>query len=279
MKKIIVKIFLFFFFLFLLDSVIGTIIEKIYFKLDYGKSGAIINYFLEQNSDIIILGDSRAQHHYIPKIITQGLNLSCYNAGSDGASIYYSYCLLLLMLDENKKPDYLIYEINPNEFYFRNNEANRIKDIFPYYRRDKKIYKLLCQIDPYFRIKKVSKIYLYNQKIFSIFKSYIKKQKVNVSGYRPLYESNMEKIITNYNRKFNVIGNNKNSPKVINTLAKQIFTQFVELCKQNNINLIIIYSPRYSLTKSNINQFPDELINILKKNGLITYTSVHAHFS
>ena len=165
----------------------------------------------------------------------------------------------------------MIYEINPNEFYFRNNEANRIKDIFPYYRRDKKIYKLLCQIDPYFRIKKVSKIYLYNQKIFSIFKSYIKKQKVNVSGYRPLYESNMEKIITNYNRKFNVIGNNKNSPKVINTLAKQIFTQFVELCKQNNINLIIIYSPRYSLTKSNINQFPDELINILKKNGLKIY--------
>ena len=42
---------------------------------------------LDNQYDVLIMGSSRAHHHYVPEIISDSLGLSCYNTGKDGNGI------------------------------------------------------------------------------------------------------------------------------------------------------------------------------------------------
>jgi len=74
-----------------LDYSVGYFLKKTYFSqksgVDYRTTYAINGV----RSDILILGSSRATHHYNPSIIEDSLKMSAFNGGRDGCSIFY-YC-------------------------------------------------------------------------------------------------------------------------------------------------------------------------------------------
>ena len=76
------------------DWAVGTWSEKMYYSSKYGMYKRQIYVMKEAKEDILIMGSSRAAHHYVPQIIEDSLGMTCYNAGSDGECIYYHYCLL-----------------------------------------------------------------------------------------------------------------------------------------------------------------------------------------
>ena len=45
----------------------------------------------EVDANILIFGSSRAAHHYVPSILSDSLDMSCYNCGLDGNGIIYGY--------------------------------------------------------------------------------------------------------------------------------------------------------------------------------------------
>ena len=45
----------------------------------------------EVDANILIFGSSRAAHHYVPSILSDSLDMSCYNCGMDGNGIIYGY--------------------------------------------------------------------------------------------------------------------------------------------------------------------------------------------
>lgn len=61
--------------------------------------------------DIIILGSSRASHHYVPSVLTDSLRMSCYNAGSDGMCIFFHYAMLAAMIERGHCPKVVIYDV------------------------------------------------------------------------------------------------------------------------------------------------------------------------
>ena len=77
-------------FVLLFDVIIGTTLRHFYFTQKTGLQYRTTYSLDSTNQEIIILGPSTANHHYIPKIIEDSLRLSCYNAGRDGSGLLYN---------------------------------------------------------------------------------------------------------------------------------------------------------------------------------------------
>jgi len=71
MKKAYFKyIVLFFGIIIFIDFVGGIILKKYFEKISFGTYG-IVNSSLKSNAEILILGSSRAMHHYNSEIISE----------------------------------------------------------------------------------------------------------------------------------------------------------------------------------------------------------------
>ena len=75
--------------LIILDQLFGNLLRILYFKQNHGAEYKTTYTFEKVNSDILIIGSSRAEHHYDSQIFEDSLNMSCYNSGEGGKFIFY----------------------------------------------------------------------------------------------------------------------------------------------------------------------------------------------
>ena len=110
MKKFLLKVVLFLACVVIMDLVFGYGFSWL---RSHAKGGSTANCEYIANrveEDIIILGSSRATHHYIPQIIEDSLGMSCYNCGEEGNGVILAYGRLK-MLTNRYKPQLILYEI------------------------------------------------------------------------------------------------------------------------------------------------------------------------
>ena len=110
MKKFILHILVFFAIVTAVDYVAGKVFRYIQIKAG-GRTGAEWYACKEMKEDIIIMGSSRAIHHYVPRIIADSLGMSCFNAGQDGNGIILQYGRWK-MISERYTPKLIIYDVN-----------------------------------------------------------------------------------------------------------------------------------------------------------------------
>ena len=98
--------------LFLLDKGLGLILQHYYFKIRHGELGRTTYVMDSCAAETIILGSSRAAHHYVSPVIADILNSSCYNAGQDKQRLIY--CLAILKsIYRRYSPKEIILDLNP----------------------------------------------------------------------------------------------------------------------------------------------------------------------
>ncbi len=95
---------------FVMDRAVGFMLKTGYEHTRYGAIGRKNEIVNRVKSDIIILGSSRALHHYVPQVISDSTGLSCYNCGQGGQGIIYHYALLRAMT-ERYMPKMIVYEL------------------------------------------------------------------------------------------------------------------------------------------------------------------------
>ena len=162
LKKLIIKLAVFFALLIVVDMVAGVVIRKVYFNQNHG--GAYrITYVLEKaTSDIMILGSSRANHHYIPTMMQDSLGLTCYNAGRDGNFISYSNAEVNSIL-KRYSPKTIILDILDDEFEVRSYKIeDRVSSLLPYYRTHPEIRAIVDLKSPLEKYKLLSNLYTFN---------------------------------------------------------------------------------------------------------------------
>ena len=64
------------------------------------------------NSDIIILGSSRALNNYDPAVIDSVTGMSCYNLGVSGSNVLFHETMLGLVLSRKQLPELIIYNVD-----------------------------------------------------------------------------------------------------------------------------------------------------------------------
>ena len=241
LKRIVIAIIGTVLFFVAIDLAGGLVCDKLYRKAKYSIY-ARQNYVLEKSTDdVIILGSSRAAHHYIPTIITDFVGLSCYNAGSDGMCIFYHFGVLSAMIERGHKPKMVIYDVIESDI-LRTNSAQfsleaAVERFAPVYGESKAIDLLVSLKGKLELLKFYSALYRYNSHLVQLIRCNCIPQSDEL-GYERL--DGVLKI----EEKDEV----KDAVKLveIDALKVEYFKKLIQLCNSNDISLSLVYSPKYS---------------------------------
>jgi hypothetical protein len=84
------------------------------------------------NSEVVVYGTSRARAHINSKILEDSLKLSTYNLGIDGYTFEMEYCRHQLVLENNKKPSYIIQTLDYH-MLGKNENLYQYEQFYPYF--------------------------------------------------------------------------------------------------------------------------------------------------
>jgi hypothetical protein len=259
------SIFLLFILIILFDQICGSLLRKYYFSQTSGL-GYRTTYSIDSTqAEILVLGSSRANHHYVPEVFEDSLDMSFYNTGRDGNFILFNYALLKSIL-KRYTPKIIILDINPNEIFLNQDRYDRLSSLLPYYKDHHEIRDIVQLRSPYEKLKLISAIYPFNSSLFTIgignFE-YNKTRKGDRKGYVPLYKKlNDTTLITL-----------KQIDLPIDSIKLKVINSIAELCKDKNISLFFINSPVYA--RSEQSRSINIIEQILQKFNakLVNYTN------
>ena len=244
LKKIILNITIVVLVVFILDFAIGKILNHFYFNESSGLHYRTTYALEKTTADVLIFGASRANHHYVPEVFENSLNLSYYNTGRDGNGIFYQLAVLKSVL-KRYTPKILVLDFVGS---FEKNEKpyDRLSSLLPYYKNHKEIQEIIELRSPYEKIKLLSRIYPYNSQLTSIAVGNLevnKKRKNDNKGYVSLNGKwaskidSIDKITTNN----------------LDTIQLNALQEFVHLAKKSEANVYVIFSPIFFKFKKNEN--------------------------
>ena len=242
-KKFVTRLLIFTIILIAADRLIGLTFNKLYFTSN-DKSIAKLRYTIDSTrQDIIILGSSRAQHHFNPSVIAKETGLSAYNCGFGGQGLAFSFVQLSEMT-KRYHPKLVILEVSP-EILLDPESEDKLRILLPYANRDTLIRNILTRNNPLENVKLLSEIYPYNSKIINLLKALSQKPSDPYNGYYPLDRQidTTQKIVIN-------------SFKTSNGIAEDKFyylDRISNLCNEKNIPLFITISPYYSVNQDLMN--------------------------
>lgn len=187
------------------------------------------------NSDIVIMGSSRASHHYVSNLLSDSLKCSVYNAGTDGEGIIMNYGVLL-EITQRYNPKIIIYELTPSFDWVLGDNERYLPRLRHAYNIDG-IDSIFWRVNPNERIKMMSQSYRVNSLVTLLIYDNIVADKDTLNGYVPLY--NVYKP-TNKESESNFESLNNDS---IDSLKAEYLAKMINLCKTKQINLIFAISP------------------------------------
>jgi len=239
--KLIKKLFVLLLIMFVVDRVVGSIIEYYWKKEPMGDAAAFSHAINNPTEDILIYGSSRAVHTYDTRVFTDSLGLSCFNCGREATNVIYHAAILPSAIDGNHKPKVIILDLTYKEIAWRSEKYGGdvlASIILPYVLTNDHFAQLARELFPDELLKaKISKLYAYNSLILSIIRNYSRRKNDNINGYQPLHGTRLKsdpEILTSARDK-------------IDEYSKEKLEYFAKAVTDKKIPLIIIVSPVYSL--------------------------------
>lgn len=233
---------------FSIDNLVGYIGELALKKLpDFGNELCKTNYRLNRvKTDIIIVGSSRASHHYHSAILIDSINnylcknYTLYNVGIGGQFVDCNACTVESILNRYK-PKLIIFDTNEQSFNEKSNWRKHLRRYEPFYKNNIAVKDYLDRMGIKEKIRARINMCRYNSKSIFILGG-LRHRGVPNNGYEPLY--NVMKSTTSNNKK-TTKGNGKNDFSIYS------FNKMLALCKELNTKILIVSSPRYKPTNNN----------------------------
>jgi hypothetical protein len=236
------KLFILVVFLVIFDYIIGSLLQTLYFSQISGQNFRTTYALEKTKAEIIILGSSKATHHYIPQIFSETFNLSCYNAGRDGQHILFQYAILKGIL-KRYVPKIVILDVLPQQLVESSDNYNKLNALFPYYNEHEEIRPIVDSKSRMEKIKLLSKIYPYNSLLLTMIKSNIVKEN-DLNGYDPLEQ---QKNISKKSK----IPNYETFCPIENLDQNMIIAleSFIAETQKSGSKVYLVISPMYKHTK------------------------------
>lgn len=257
-KKLILKLVFLLVIVIIIDMFYGFLTHKLFENNVTNHTPAdIISKAINEEPELLVLGASRANHHYVPEIIKNQTGLSVYNSGLDGTNSCYTRDVLKIII-ANHKPKIVIFDISnglnfntTGDLYKRHNQLSILKNYVQHFPNEVLNYskeeKYLQNI--YF--------YKYNSILSPMLFAFIKKDNHIVkSGYRPI--TGFDMLLEDPQKMFS--HTDKYNSELYDALV-----DVIEICKKNDILLIFSTSPSYSY---NENMIPLKFRNMLIEENI-----------
>ena len=195
---------------------------------------AKLNHVLTRAAaDCIIVGSSRADHHYNSILMENGLGMSTYNAGMDGQTLPYIGCAVHAICQREPFPRLIVMEMHYAGMQI--SPDDRISKLKPFFNSDPYYRDVILDVcGESERYKCLSAMYRYNGYPLRIVNAFFSEQDT-MQGYVPLDDR------YHYPPSFQV-----DSVRYgIEPKALRIFDQTVEIIRNKGIGLVVVISPEY----------------------------------
>lgn len=242
MKKFILRILLFFAIVAVIDWGYGQTCDFLFGHAIGGENKTIITTCEDQSANVLIMGSSRARHHYVSSIIEASIGCPVYNAGFDGNGIILMSGFYDL-LSARHRPNLILYEVTPAfdiNVYSEDDGCKRyLKYLRPYYNVDS-VRKLFQRVAPDDIVKNKFGLYRYNSSIVDLLQDCFFVGQYCPNGFIPLQGE-----MSNENRPAK-----GDSKSVMDTIKMNVMYDFVSKLLSDNVQLIFVVSPKYGVTSS-----------------------------
>lgn len=238
MKKFLIKILLF--------CIAFFVFEKAFYvflyispKLEKDKR---LEFVLngDLNKDLIILGSSRGARNIIANQIEDSLNITSYNLSYPGSNIEFHDFLLQSLITYNQKPKVVLLAVDdPTELLPSESINFRLDRLYPLAKYDYINNEMIKRGEKTFLSKFLVLARINKRNIDIREKTFSALDTIRQCGSMPI-------SFQRENREF-VFNNNTNNYKVDAELPEKVkaFKNLQNLCMNNNIQLVIIYSPNF----------------------------------
>jgi hypothetical protein len=247
-----------------LDQIIGNVLEFYFFKQKTGPNYQIIESITTSNAELVVLGNSRAQHHYNPKIFQQKTGLTFTNSGINGGYGIYLPAFQLEEMSNNYLPKAILIEIDPNALGYWKGNYDRLSVLMPFIDRYPKVSEYVGLRDNFLKLKLFSKSFKYNSLIYNELVYNLFSSKFNhVKSYIPNYKCMTQRdSIANVNKIRNL------STPTMDVNMELILQKLIHIAKVKNIKLIFVNSPIYNnAVNDNYSFAGNKAIQIMKDNN------------
>lgn len=215
-----------------IDLYVGSVLHNCFLK-----SENKITYALNgSGDDVLIFGSSRAECHYDPSVISDSLNLSCFNAGNNGRQLYYNYVQFKLVTDIHS-PKIIIFDIFQS--YMTDGIHGGINGLFPLYYKNDIAKETLDKMDATVKYKLLSRTYQYTQYTSAFMNDNIADN--NKKGYNSLHRIMDEGSVR---KPFAWLSTMDTTMLSVDKLL--LIDDIINTCKEKNIELFFVASPMYS---------------------------------
>ncbi len=235
LKSFFLKLFIFFFVVFIADRLLGAMLKKYYFKQEAGYD-YLTTYALEKTSaELVTFGSSRAANIFNTGMFEMQMGLSCFNAGRYGEPIFYHYAVLKTVL-ERYKPKMILLSFDAGNFSINQESYDRIASLLPYYNDHPEIRDIVALKGPFEKIKLLSSIYPYNSLLLSIVSGNTassKKKFPHLNGYianKKIFTGELQTI--DYSKE-----------TALDSIKITAYKAFIQDCEKAKIPLYIICPP------------------------------------
>jgi len=195
------------------------------------------------NSDVVVYGSSRAWIHINPQTLMDSLHTTVYNLGIDGHNFWLEYLRHQLLLKYNHKPTLIIYSLDVFMLQKRKDLYN-LEQFLPYMYGNKDMEDKILSYQGFNKYDCKIPLLRYTGQYSAI------RTALNMY-FNPSQDTAMR--IRGYQSRN--IGWNEDLSKALHTMKSYkveldsssmiLFDKYISDCKQNNIQLIFVYSPEY----------------------------------
>lgn len=169
---------------FALDFLVGVVFDNLIKRLPAEGERVAKSYyaFHKVNSDVIIIGSSRAETTYDCEILMDSLpGYSVFNCGGDGQKLVYCSTLINSLLDRYT-PNLIVWDVSVGQTGGQDYE--NLSLIYPYYKEDKNVKNAVDDMEgSSFKYKVLLNSYRYNATAGRILRAYFMKNKPTGSKY------------------------------------------------------------------------------------------------
>ena len=245
MKRYILNIIIFSAIVTVIDVCIGGLGDFLQANARGGDTKQFDDLVSSSCHDVVILGSSRAHHHYDTPFLSDTLGLDVYNAGYDGNGVILSYGILEMVL-ERYKPQLVLFDVEPTfdiyDYKLDNNHIRYIHYLKPYYRK-KAINKVIKDISCEEWYKVHSGLIRYNSMLISKAVDYYRSGDMEKLGYKPL------------NGKYTIVVEGKKEDEedkqlTVDLLKLEYIEKLIKTTKLHKIPIVFIASPKYGKENS-----------------------------
>lgn len=242
MKKFLLNIGAFFAVIWAIDWGVGLVGDYLQHHAKGGEERRFNDLVMNDVHDVLILGSSRARHHYDTPFLSDTLGMDVYNAGYDGNGVVLALGILKMVLNRYR-PKFVIFDVEPFfdiYIYDDHNHTQYISNLRPYF-REPGILDIFRDVSMEEWLKVHSGMVRYNMRIGSLLMNYKSSQEIDNYGFDPyigvfVEESGMKQL-----------------PELEVDLFKITYVEkLVKLCTSNDIPLIMVASPKYKMGDSSL---------------------------